>query len=148
MNKLTDIQYNDIYSMLQHQRNAMYTITAKLFGLVYKAGKAADRKTFQVMISSEFAAIFFSFGVKLNDITTRIEKARSFLQEGKYYQLNHVFAEIVFIADILRESLNDKEVFMEIVDSTGEAIERLSNTFSDYISKYLPVFNGYSSSED
>ena len=130
MEKMNDAQYNEMYSILKLQKDRLYIIGAKVMQSVYCGGNDISEEAFMENNSCEFHALFYSFSVKLMDIAVRIDKALSFLKEAKYYQLKHVLAEAVFIADVLVESLKDEKVILGRGVNVARDVEKLSTSLT------------------
>ena len=130
MEKMNDAQYNEMYSILKLQKDKLYIIGAKVMQSVYCGGNDISDEGFMENNSCEFHALFYGFSVKLMDIAVRIDKALSFLKEAKYYQLKHVLAEAVFIADVLVESLKDEKVILGRGVNVARDVEKLSTSLT------------------
>ena len=130
MEKMNDAQYNEMYSILKLQKNELYVIGAKVMQSVYCGGNDISDEGFMENNSCEFHALFYGFSVKLMDIAVKIDKALSFLKEAKYYQLKHVLAEAVFIADVLMESLKDEKVILGRGVNVARDVEKLSTSLT------------------
>ena len=130
MEKMNDAQYNEMYGILKLQKDELYVIGAKVMQSVYCGGNDISNESFMENNSCEFHALFYGFSVKLMDIAVRIDKALSFLKEAKYYQLKHVLAEAVFIADVLAESLKDEKVILGRGVNVARDVEKLSTSLT------------------
>ena len=130
MEKMNDAQYNEMYSILKLQKDELYIIGAKVMQSVYCGGNDISDEGFMENNSCEFHALFYGFSVKLMDIAVKIDKALSFLKEAKYYQLKHVLAEAVFIADVLMESLKDEKVILGRGVNVARDVEKLSTSLT------------------
>ena len=140
MEKMNNAQYNEMYSILKLQKDKLYVIGAKVMQSVYCGGNDISVEAFMENNSCEFHALFYSFSVKLMDTAVRIDKAITFLKEAKYYQLKHVLAEAVFIADVLVESLKDDKVILGRGMNAARDLEKLSASLTIAI-RYI-IMNG------